>query len=447
MAQTGNPFYIDPLGGYGGSIMEGLSGLGAVVGKRREQDRMANEARSVFESNDPNKIAEFSLQYPQYSDQVIQAVKFKNDATKENFLQSSRRILAGENPEQVITERAKMVQAQGGDPIETLGELDVWRQDPENYNKKVATAYALLDPKGYTEFKKAIAPAEGEKLTGNAANTALTMFGTADISRLSPEQRQQLSAEMQRAGGEQSFTGAYGNLALAMFGTKDPSQLQPEQMQQLDQEARRRELERPPSTSVTINPEQKTFSNEQDLRKELSADQTVKNFKEIQFAYDQISTALKKPTAANDLTAATKFMKILDPDSVVRESELGLAMAATGKLDLAMNYFNRLQTGEKLTPDQRKDFGQAAEALYKAAEGRATPVLQQYRDIAEDSGLNPNRVFDSQLLGKTKGRKPSTAQTGAKIITQSLISDLSAKSGLTSAQAVEFLKSKGYATK
>lgn len=405
MAQQNNPFYVDPFGGYGQSIVQGLSGLGAVLGDRQrlkreeeEKKQILAEAQEVFASNDPNRIAEFSLRAPQFAEQVSQAVKFKNDATKQNMTDSMRRILAGEDPEQVIIERAQMVQEQGGDPIDTLQELDVYRQDPQGYAQQVARSYALLDPQGYTAFRQAMAPTPGEK-----------------------------------------FTGAYGNLALAMFGTNDSSRMTSQMLQQLDEEARRRQLERPPSTTVNINPEQKQFSNEQDLRKEVKADPTIKNFKDVQFAYDQVSTALKKPSAANDLTAATKFMKILDPGSVVRESELGLAMEATGKLDLAMNYFNRLQTGEKLTPSQRQDFLQAATALYEAASSRAKPVIQQYSQIARDSGLNADRVIDKDLQSILRNPAMANLPPALQGFSESAIADAAKQEGVSIEEFIQIM--------
>jgi len=207
----GNPFYVDPLGGYGQSIVQGLSGLGAVLGQRQEEKRkkeeeamLMQEAQDVFSSNDPNRIAQFALKSPKFAERVSGAVKFKNDATRQNMMQSMQRILSGENPEQVIVERAQMVQEQGGDPIDTLAELDVYRQDPERFMQNTQKAFALLDPQGYSAFRQAMAPAEGEKLTGNMANVALSMFGTADVSRLSPEQREMVRRESTIAGGSQN---------------------------------------------------------------------------------------------------------------------------------------------------------------------------------------------------------------------------------------------------
>jgi len=134
------------------------------------------------------------------------------------------------------------------------------------------------------------------------------------------------------------------------------------------------------------------FKNERDLRNDFQGLATTKAFREVQSAYDQIGVALKAESPAGDLAAATKIMKILDPGSVVRESELGMAMAATGALDRISNYANMLTTGQKLTPEQRKDFGKLAESLYTAAEGRYNQSADEYRNTASGYNLNPDQI-------------------------------------------------------
>lgn len=135
-----------------------------------------------------------------------------------------------------------------------------------------------------------------------------------------------------------------------------------------------------------------TFKNERDLRNDFQGLPTTKAFREVQSAYDQINFALKNPSAANDLAAATKFMKLLDPGSVVRESELAMAMSATGLMDRVSNYASMLQQGHKLTPKQREDFYKAAEGLYGAASGRYNEAAGEYRSVANDYGLNADRI-------------------------------------------------------
>jgi hypothetical protein len=147
-----------------------------------------------------------------------------------------------------------------------------------------------------------------------------------------------------------------------------------------------------PTTNVTINQGQKGFDNERALRGEFQGSATTKAFSEVQGAYDIIKGALSNPSGANDLAAATKFMKLLDPGSVVRESELGMAMAATGVVDRAQNYVQMMASGQKLTPQQRKDFLAAANQIYSAARQRYGESAQNMRTQAQKWELDPDAV-------------------------------------------------------
>lgn len=164
-----------------------------------------------------------------------------------------------------------------------------------------------------------------------------------------------------------------------------------------------------PSTKVEVGFPKEQFKNERDLRNDFQGLPTTKAFREVQTSYDQITTALKNPSAANDLAAATKFMKLLDPGSVVRESELGMAMAATGQVDRMSNYLNMLQTGQKLTPSQRQDFAKSAQQLYGAAANRYNEAASEYQSMAQDYELNPNRIAKPVEVPK-----PETPKTVVK---------------------------------
>jgi hypothetical protein len=85
-------------------------------------------------------------------------------------------------------------------------------------------------------------------------------------------------------------------------------------------------------------------------------------------------------------------MKLLDPGSVVRESELGMAIAATGAIERMQNYFQRLQDGQMLNPAQRADFKKAAGLAFQAAEATYNDISNQYTDLAKSNSLNPNNV-------------------------------------------------------
>lgn len=160
-----------------------------------------------------------------------------------------------------------------------------------------------------------------------------------------------------------------------------------------------------PEITTNVMPPREIFKDSLTLKKDFDGLPEVKGFKEVRGAWDQISTALKAPSAANDLAAATKFMKLLDPGSVVRESELAMAMQASGVLDRFMNTASRIKSGHKLTPSQREDFYKSGEALFKAAESRYGQSVEQYKGIADKYGL------DSGFLG---GDKPGAPKPGTR---------------------------------
>lgn len=128
-----------------------------------------------------------------------------------------------------------------------------------------------------------------------------------------------------------------------------------------------------------------------------------KAFKETSDAYKQLNATLDKATnsAAATLAGATKFMKLLDPGSVVRESELGMALAATGVLDRAGNYFQHLKHGKVLTPAQVADFKNITHQIYAAAQNGQRAIDADYRNRAKTYGLRPEVIV--QDLGQNVG--------------------------------------------
>jgi hypothetical protein len=147
--------------------------------------------------------------------------------------------------------------------------------------------------------------------------------------------------------------------------------------------------------NTTILPPQKTFENEDKLRADYTANPVVKSANEMQTAFGMIEAAYQRPSAANDLAMATKYMKILDPTSVVRESEFALAVNATGLLDKVQNYAAQITEGKKLNPNQRKDFYDSAKAINDAFQKQRAEVDRQYSEMTQGYGLNPQNVIPS----------------------------------------------------
>ena len=130
-----------------------------------------------------------------------------------------------------------------------------------------------------------------------------------------------------------------------------------------------------------------------------------KAFKETSDAYKQLNATLDKATTspAATLAGATKFMKLLDPGSVVRESELGMALAATGVLDRASNYVQHLKLGKVLTPAQVADFKNITRQIYAAAQDGQRAIDGDYRNRAKTYGLRPEVIIQDLGQNATSG--------------------------------------------
>ena len=137
-----------------------------------------------------------------------------------------------------------------------------------------------------------------------------------------------------------------------------------------------------------------------------------KDFKDVGDAYRTINATLDQATKspAATLAAATKFMKLLDPGSVVRESELGMALAASGVLDRATNYFNVLQSGRVLTPNQVKDFKNITAQIYGAAQEGQRGIDTSYTQQAKQYKLRPEMIVQDLGQNANKGKTPTAPQ-------------------------------------
>jgi hypothetical protein len=132
---------------------------------------------------------------------------------------------------------------------------------------------------------------------------------------------------------------------------------------------------------------QKGFENEMALAKAFKQEPIYKDYSDMQSAFGQVVSSLSQGTPIGDVAGATKVMKLLDPGSVVRESELGIAMAASGRMDRLNNYFSNMMTGQKLTPTQREDFKALSNELYAAAGDAYNKKRQEFQGFGQAYGF------------------------------------------------------------
>jgi len=174
-----------------------------------------------------------------------------------------------------------------------------------------------------------------------------------------------------------------------------------------------------PKTSVTVPVDmtggQKGFENEMSLGKSFRSEPIYKDFNDMKSAFSQVVSSFKQGTPIGDVAGATKIMKLLDPGSVVRESELAIAMQAGGRLDRLQNYFNMWASGEKLTPTQRDDFQALANELYAAAGQAYNQKRAEYESFGRSYGFkNLDTALGAQATLPSIVKKPTAnAPAGA----------------------------------
>lgn len=152
---------------YGGIAANAIDNFGQGLNQMRErqsQEQMVqqqkdalNQAAQLYSTGTPDEIAQFSIQNPQAGELLSRQLAFKSDATRQNMMDSMQQILLDPSQtESVLTNRIKMIQEQGGDPSQTMSELEQFRTNPEGYEQKVERAYAMMDPQGYGAYRSSM---------------------------------------------------------------------------------------------------------------------------------------------------------------------------------------------------------------------------------------------------------------------------------------------------
>ena len=157
-------------------------------------------------------------------------------------------------------------------------------------------------------------------------------------------------------------------------------------------------------------PEGPDLTAQAGLRKEWMANN--KDFKNIRDSYVKVQGAAKSPSAANDLALVFSYMKMLDPGSVVRETEFANAQNAAGVPERVRNVWNNLKSGEILNEVQRNDFVGVARQVYEDQENIYRQDLERYRGIASAGGLDPTSTIPDITLAPAADLPPVAGEIG-----------------------------------
>jgi hypothetical protein len=147
---------------------------------------------------------------------------------------------------------------------------------------------------------------------------------------------------------------------------------------------------------------QQVVGNEGKLRDDYN--QLSKTFIGVRDAHQRVMASANDPSAAGDLALIFNYMKVLDPTSVVRESEFAQA-ASTGAFGERIKAsVNKVINGERLSDEIRKDFLDRSGRLYEAAEQNQVDLENRFKGISERSGVNVENVVIPYRTSKPKSQ-------------------------------------------
>ena len=152
----------------------------------------------------------------------------------------------------------------------------------------------------------------------------------------------------------------------------------------------------------------KMFDQEEKLRKEYNT--RTNGYLEARDAFGKIKVSALDKTGAGDIALITSFMKMLDPGSVVRETEFATARNTAGLLSELQNKAQQLQNGAFLDEKQRVRFLALAAQYMKAAEQEEKIVRGSMDRIVKNYKLNPENVFADNPATPPVDTDPTPAQ-------------------------------------
>lgn len=144
----------------------------------------------------------------------------------------------------------------------------------------------------------------------------------------------------------------------------------------------------------------------------ITVSQPFKNFQEFKVRENTLKNAATNPSAFGDIGSVFAFMKTLDPQSVVRESEYATAANAGSLLTRAKNAITKAEKGEILTPDQRKDLVTMTDHLGSIYKRNYDDFLKPVMNQANKRGI-PMDMIDPYNVDENNNPKPTPEAAGA----------------------------------
>jgi hypothetical protein len=175
------------------------------------------------------------------------------------------------------------------------------------------------------------------------------------------------------------------------------------------------------------------FAQEEKIRKEWQS--RSKMYGELQGTFSTLKASADSANGPGDIALITGFMKMLDPGSVVRETEFATARDTAGLFMQLQNRLQKAQNGQLLSPEQRKEYVALSQKYLDAAQTRAAQERKDLGIVVKNYNLNPQNVFGAETAPTQPAALPASATVGGKTYPR--------PASFTDAQWRDYLKANG----
>ena len=136
-----------------------------------------------------------------------------------------------------------------------------------------------------------------------------------------------------------------------------------------------------------------------------------KGFRDSRDAFVKIKEAANANSGAGDVALITSFMKMLDPGSVVRETEFATAQDTNGLYQRLQGALSKVASGELLTPEARQNYLNLSSQYMDAANKADIETRKGLMPMVNQYGLSEDAVFGSGVQGydPSLGAPPTVA--------------------------------------
>ena len=133
--------------------------------------------------------------------------------------------------------------------------------------------------------------------------------------------------------------------------------------------------------------------NERELRREYQG--ATQEYRTVRQAFQKVEASLAQGTGIGDVGGIFGVMKIFDPGSTVREGEAATVQNSGGVPESIRGLYNRVVTGERLTPQQRAEIVAVGRAQFGTYEQSYQSRVADFTRMAEGYGIDPRNVVGS----------------------------------------------------